>query len=146
MSASTEIVRPRFFIIFRIICILLGVVGLTGSLMLLILSASQSIQEVLNAQGQTLPLMLIALTQSLILLIASIWLFKLKEFGRILILACIIWNLLQLLYFYFSGSSSMPLIGYSDSFAMFLFLLNIFILLYFLRRDVKAYIIAHGHN
>jgi hypothetical protein len=144
MNASFGIVKPKFFIIFRGACILLAVIGLIGDLMILLLTVAPSFKDIFEAQGQTLLLTLIGLFQGMILLVAGIWLFKLKEFGRILILACIIWNLLQSIYFYMRGFAEISFRSYATFVAISIFLINAFILLYFLRRDVKAYIIAHG--
>jgi hypothetical protein len=143
MITSTEITRPKYFMIFRGACIFFGVTGLVGSLVLILLTFVPSTKEIFEAQGQTFLLTIIGLLQSLGLLIAGIWLFKLKEFGRILILACIIWNLLRSIYFEIPLFSQMPFITYTKLFLVAIFLADIFTLLYFLRRDVKAYIMAH---
>ncbi len=144
MNASMAGIKPKFFIIFRVSCILIGIFGLIGSMMSIILFSVPSIKEVLESQGQTFQVVLLGMIQSLILLIASILLFKLREIGRILILACTMWSLLQAVYYFIRSYSSLPLMSLSNLFSISFIAVNVFIFLYFMRRDVKAYVTAHG--
>jgi hypothetical protein len=95
-----------------------------------------------EAQGQTSFMTVIGLVQNIALLIASIWIFKLKEIGRIVIIVCTLWSLIQTVYYYLPVITVIPFLSFSSLLTISLCIVNILILVYFVRRDVKAYISA----
>jgi hypothetical protein len=144
MSEARSTTKPKFFTFFRVICIVLGCIGIIGSGILILMSYIPSTKAMFEAQGQTSLLTLIGLIQNAALLIASIWIFKLKEVGRILIIACTLWSLLQTVYYYMPVVTVIPLLSFSSLLTISLCIVNVLILIYFMRRDVKAYVVAQG--
>jgi hypothetical protein len=135
-------VRPKFFTLFRVVCILLGCIGIFGSGILLLMSSIPPTKAMFEAQGQTSFMTVIGLVQNIALLIASIWIFKLKEIGRIVIIVCTLWSLIQTVYYYLPVITVIPFLSFSSLLTISLCIVNILILVYFVRRDVKAYISA----
>jgi hypothetical protein len=145
MTTSIDSVKPKLFRVFRVFCIFLGCLGTFQALMFLLLKFAFSIvnKEIFNIQGYAF-LVYLEMIPSLILLIAGIWLFKLKNFGRLLILVCVTWDLLTSIYTYVQFFSETPFLSYVNLSIVSFVILDVLILLYFLRRDVKEYIITHG--
>ncbi len=141
---TTAGVRPKLFTLFRVICILLGCIGIIGSAILLLMTSIPSTKAMFEAQGQTSLLTVVGLVQNVALLIASIWIFKLKEIGRIVIIVCTLWSLLQTVYYYMPVIKEIPFLSFSSLLTISLCVVNILILIYFMRREVKTYIVAEG--
>ena len=101
-------------------------------------------KEMFAAQGDTSVSDMIWLLQSLGMVVAGAWIFKLKEVGRILILICTLYSLVTTIYYYLPVASTIPFLSLPSLLVIFLSLVNILIFGYFMRHDVKAYIIAKG--
>jgi hypothetical protein len=84
------------------------------------------------------------LIQSLVLIGAGIWIFRLKEIGRISILICTAYSLVTTIYYYLPVSASIPFLSLPSLLVMSLSVVNILIFVYFMRSNVKAYILTKG--
>lgn len=144
MKPSTSNTRPKFFTLFRGVCIFLGCIGIIGSAILFLMSAIPQLKTAFEAQGDTSISDTIWLIQSLALIVAGIWIFKLKEIGRISILICVLYSLITTIYYYLPVASTIPFLSLPSLLVISLCLVNVLIFVYFMRHDVKAYIIAKG--
>ncbi len=97
-----------------------------------------------DAQGQTSFLTVVGLVQNIALLIAGIWILKLKEIGRIVIIVCMLWSLIETVYYYIPVITVIQFLSFSSLLTISLCIVNILILIYFMRSDVKAYIVTQG--
>ena len=144
MKTSTADIRPKFFTLFRGVCIILGSLGLIGSALVLLMSTMPQMKAMFEAQGDTSFSDVIWLIQSLTLIIAGVWILKLKEIGRISILICTIYSVVTTIYYYLPVASAFPILSLPTLVVISLSLVNVLIFVYFMRRDVKAFIIAKG--
>jgi len=142
MSLSIEKTKPKLFTIFRVICILLGAFSLFAYSMTLILSAVPDIKKTFESVGLTNTIIFLDIIRSSILLMASIWIFKMKKIGWNLILICVAWDTLELIYDFIRSYSSSSLISVSNLVSGSFFIINVLIFIYFIKPEVKAYVTA----
>ncbi len=142
MIASAVNSRPKFFTLFRGVCIFLGCIGIIGTAMLFLMSFIPQMKAAFEAQGDTSISDAIWLIQSLALIISGVWIFKLKEIGRIAILICALYSLITTIYYYLPVASTIPFWSLPSLLVISLSLVNVLIFGYFIRRDLKTYIQA----
>ena len=144
MSLSIEKTKPKLFTIFRVICILLGAFSLFAYSMTLILSAVPDIKKTFESVGLTNTIIFLDIIRSSILLMASIWIFKMKKIGWNLILICVAWDTLELIYDFIRSYSSSSLISVSNLVSGSFLIINVLIFIYFIKPEVKSYVTAEG--
>ena len=144
MTTLISIARPKFFTFFRIVCIFLGGIGIIGSAILLLMSTMPQMKAMVDVKGGISVSDMIWIMQSLTLIVAGIWIFKLKEIGRISILICVSYSLIMTIYYYLPVASTIPLFDLASLLVISLCLINALIFIFFMRRDVKVYIKEQG--
>jgi hypothetical protein len=138
---ESSLSRPKYFTLIRVVCALLGCVGLFGTALLFLLSNIPATKAIL---GKVVLKDIIWLFQSIGLIVASLWIFKLKEVGRIVILVCAAWSLLQTVYDYLRFMREIPFMSLPSLLFITLCFVNVLIFIYFSRSDIKAYVNAKG--
>jgi hypothetical protein len=145
MKTSISNAQPNYFTLIRVVCIFTGFLGIIGSAILLWKAAMLQMSPMYEIKGGGIAVSdVIWLIQSLALIGAGIWIFRLKEIGRISILICSLYSLAITIYYYLQVSAS---ISFLSVFSLLVFspcFVNVLTFLYFLRSDVKAYLLAKG--
>ncbi len=142
MNTSSN-AQPNYFTLLRVVSILMGCIGLIGSAIILSKSIMLIMNPMAEVKGADIPVTdVIWLIQSLALIIAGVWILKLKQIGRISILICVLYSLITTIYYYLQVASTIPFLSLPSLLVISLCLVNALIFVYFMRRDVKAYIMA----
>ena len=141
--------RPKYFNLFRGLCIFLSSIGLFGiTILLILLIFSSTFKERPEVMGYSTLKIILDAIRTVIFFIASVWLLNLKELGRKLIIICTVWSLIQSIYntfLSFMSYMTADIVGNYpvNVFSFFIIIhiiLDFFIIYYFLRKDVKAFL------
>ena len=145
MQTSISNARPNYFTLIRVVCIFTGFLGIIGSSILLWKAAMRQMSPMYEIKGGGIDISdVIWFIQSLALIGAGIWIFRLKEIGRISILICLLYSLAITIYYYLQVSASTTFLSVFSLLVISLCLVNVLTFSYFMRSDVKAYLHARG--
>ncbi len=136
-----SIPKPNYFRLLRGLCIVLSSVGLFGSMLLFFLASVPPFKTYFASVVQPLSfLSILDFVISVAFFVAAVWLSKLRETGRWLIVICAGLEIVIFLYRIIINFRDV-LENYSALLVGIIFcILDLFILLYFRRQDVRAYI------
>jgi len=140
---SNEINYPKGFKLIRGLCIILGVFGLVG-IIYIISVKNPMIMEALQENNQGFWATSFDLLRSLGLLIGAIFIFKLKDYGRKLILISTVLSLTEMIYNTVTSDITFPaLIVISIIIPI---ILDAFIIEYFFNPNIKRFLFEYGNK
>jgi hypothetical protein len=145
MDDAHKIIVPNYFWPIRRLCIVIYALGVVGSVMLFLLASIPPFNQSFSTTINPLPISILYLIIAFVGLFAVVWLLRLGNFGRWLILICAGFNALSFIYRTLIDLHSI-VEGYGTFLVGLIFLcVDLFVLYYFMRQDVGEYVKC-AHN